>query len=235
MSVTTSQTRTVFISYAREDEPLILPVARLLRAAGAVVFLDQENIPYGDKWEPVLLEQLLTAERILVFWSASAANSAWVRREYLTAIEAGLRVVPIPLDATPLPAELATLQALTALVPLVYQVHSNSAPPRREAWRLSWSPWYGAMLAVVFVSLISITLTLRSSPAAEAEYSEPTPLLRPSVWVFLGVAVLISLMSLIFRRREAPSAERSTRGEERSLQTAVYDVVFGENESVDSA
>ena len=71
--------RRVFVSYSHDDSELVLPFVRLLQAAGAVVFVDTEDINYGDRWEEVLLEHLEAAERILLFWSKNASNSEWPR------------------------------------------------------------------------------------------------------------------------------------------------------------
>jgi len=217
------------MSYAREDEHLILPVVHLLRAAGAVVFCDQEDIAYGDQWESVLLEKLRTSERILVFWSVNAAKSEWVRREYLTAIGAGLRVVPIPLDTTPLSAELAMFQALTALVPLMYQARRSLAPRATLGpWRRPQWLWTSAALMMLLFSMMS--LTLRQSAPVAAEHSESTPLPGAGVWL-LGVVALIAFVSfLAFRRSQSPEQRRG-----QDLQAAIYAVIFGQNANGDSA
>jgi hypothetical protein len=156
--------RTVFISYAREDEDFVLPVVRLLRAAGATVFVDIEDIPYGGDWHSILLERLRGSERILVFWSANASRSDWVRREYLCAISEGLRVVPVPLDDTPLSAELSVFQALTTLVPLIYKARMHRRP---LATRTSWIRFAGLGMVLTYV--------LASSAFILSNESLPTP------------------------------------------------------------
>lgn len=214
MIMPTSQPRTVFISYAREDEQLILPVANLLRAAGAVVFLDVQEIPYGERWESVLLAQLHAAERILVFWSVNAANSEWVRREYLAAIGAGLRVVPIPLDATPLPVELAAFQALTALVPLVYRARRSQTPLFN--WRTS------ALVILVLVTVLVLPLWLPSNAAGPTEVASHDPqsgsLIWDSFWL-IGFLVLMLFGALKW-------AIPATRWGGKKLQVALYDTIF---------
>jgi hypothetical protein len=214
------------MSYAREDEQLILPVVHLLRAAGAVVFFDQEDISYGDRWESVLLEQLRASERILVFWSANATKSEWVRWEYLTAIGAGLRVVPIPLDATPLSEELAMFQALTALVPLMHQARRGLAPRiARGPWRKPRRLWTSVALMMLLFSILSMMLV-----RAPAESAVSTPLLGTGVWL-LGVLALSAFISVLAFKRAKPVAERAGQ----DLQAAVYAVVFGHNVNADGA
>lgn len=240
---TKAQARTVFISYAREDEQFILPVAHLLRAAGAVVFLDQEDIPYGEQWESVLLEKLRASERVLVFWSMNAAKSEWVRREYLIAIGTGLRVIPIPLDKTPLSAELATFQALTSLVPLVYQARRGVAP--RRMGRLEWlSRPSGLQISMALMALIFTIMILpmmqaslpiysmQASPAAE-ESPESALLSGAGIWVLgvLGVLVLILLVKSLGLELASASVQHGGK----DLQTAIYDAIFGETSRGESA
>ncbi len=224
MPADTSQARAVFISYAREDEHLILPVVHLLRAAGACVFLDQEDVSYGDKWEAVLLGQLSASERVLVFWSANAANSDWVRREYLTAIDLDLRVVPVPLDATPLPKELAVFQALAALVPLVYQVQRRQASRGRGWPQYYWyGTMFGTMLFMTFVMILSKgSLFLWSSPVM-AEGPDSRLPVGGSVWL-IGAGALIFLLVLLSLRQTI----RPTQLETQDIQVAIYNTVFGE-------
>ena len=101
----------VFISYARKDEKRIKGHVGLLRAAGVDAFLDTRGLEPGDVWERVLEENVKSCDRMIVFWSKKAAKSEWVRREYQQAIDHGLRVVPVRLDRTRLPEDLAARQA----------------------------------------------------------------------------------------------------------------------------
>lgn len=104
--------RSVFISYAREDWPEVEASADLLRAGGVKVFIDTRDIPFGDRWQEALRKALERCERVLVFWSLAARGSDWVEREWRTALSLGKRIVPMLLDATPLPSELQPLHAL---------------------------------------------------------------------------------------------------------------------------
>lgn len=116
------QTRhNVFISYARADQTWVTAMVNLLVAGGAKVFMDVRDIAYGDNWEDVLKDKLREVERVLVFWSSNAAASRWVAEEYAIAIRHGKRLVPVPIDDTPLPETLARYHALTDLIPLLQQ------------------------------------------------------------------------------------------------------------------
>src|SRR5689334_24908270 len=106
--------RTVFISHASGDRPVVGPIADLLRGAGVEVFFAPESIDFGLPWEDMIWKTLDEAQRVLVFWSARAAESEWVKREYTFALQKRCTVVPIPIDNTPLPTELARIQQLTS-------------------------------------------------------------------------------------------------------------------------
>ena len=119
----------VFISYSRSDSGVVTLAANLLKAGGATVFLDVVDIAYGADWQQVLRDSIGLCERVLVFWSQAAADSKWVTREWKMAAEAGKRIVPILLDATPLPRGLAKFNAMPELRDLVLgQLGAPRAP-----------------------------------------------------------------------------------------------------------
>ena len=107
--------RPVFISYARLDQPQVSRAVEFLRGGGLQVFVDSQSISYGSDWRVALVEAIEKAERIMLFWTAAAAASRWVTREWQLALKRGKKVVPTLLDDTPLPPVLARLQAVTTL------------------------------------------------------------------------------------------------------------------------
>ena len=196
--------RTVFISYARDDIHLVLPIVHLLRAGGATVFVDLEGISYGEKWVDVIFQQLRASDRILVFWSLSAARSDWVKKEYLVAIDNGLRVVPVRLDDTPLPHELSKFQALTTLVPLVYESRRRLRP----------TSWIILNIIAVFAATLPWFLNLRHLAAL----TTPEEL---GLWATL-VAVSAVVIQFACRELSLP------RHKPEELQRTMYEAVFVE-------
>jgi len=162
--------RSVFVSYARSDLAQVKPLARLLRAAGVVVFHDEENIAFGDDWAERLVEAISRAERVLVFWSRNSAASEWVRREYQAALAKGCRVVPILLDDTALPPDLSKLQALTDL-----DRFWKASTARR---RLGWTGT--ATFAVAMAGLVVVARGWRADPSPFHTQHPPPPLTAPS-------------------------------------------------------
>src|SRR3982751_1108620 len=70
----------IFISYARPDEPQAKRVVEGLRAAGYLVWRDDE-LPAHRPYAEVIEERLKSAKAVVVLWSADAAKSQWVRAE----------------------------------------------------------------------------------------------------------------------------------------------------------
>jgi hypothetical protein len=159
----------LFISYSHEDSGSVHPLVRLLQAAGVDVFIDVESVEYGKPWEFELEEAIRNAGRIFVFWSKNAAQSQYVKREYSLAIQIGsVRIIPIPLDNTPLPRELAQFQAYTKLnqdlgqlLVKLEQIEAQlMAPKQRHPYRAVLA----AVIAVIVLSIIAMfsqTVALR--------------------------------------------------------------------------
>lgn len=70
----------VFISYARDDQPMARRVAKSLEAAGLHVWWD-EDLPAHRAYSEVIERNLADARAVVVLWSAAAAKSQWVRAE----------------------------------------------------------------------------------------------------------------------------------------------------------
>jgi len=70
----------VFISYSRENEPLVRRLAEAVKREGYSLWWDDELPPhlvYGD----VIAEEIGKAKSAIVVWSEAAARSEWVRAE----------------------------------------------------------------------------------------------------------------------------------------------------------
>jgi hypothetical protein len=102
----------VFISFSTADLQRVQGLNKFLKALGYEVFLSDESILPGMRWEDTLEEALRAADVLLLFWTRHAAQSEWVEREYkLFATQFPNRLlVPILVDTTPLPKILQHLQ-----------------------------------------------------------------------------------------------------------------------------
>jgi TIR domain len=103
-----NQTTNVFVSYSHTDASLVAPVVKLLRANKSLVFQDIDSIQPGKKWRSEIAKGLAESDLVVVFWCDHASRSDEVCEEWRTAIEQEKDVLPLLLDATPLPRSWVT-------------------------------------------------------------------------------------------------------------------------------
>lgn len=85
--------------------------AQQLAAVYGPALIDRQLQP-GAPWRATIAAGICGAERVLLVWSASAAASSEVRREIDTALVCRRLIVPVLLDATPLPGLVSDTQAV---------------------------------------------------------------------------------------------------------------------------
>lgn len=98
------------ILYARADQ-LHAHRAAGLASVWDTVWLDAD-LQAGTAWRAEVARRILTARRVLVLWSARAAVSPEVAAEWRIALASQAQVLPVMLDDTPMPPELAARQAI---------------------------------------------------------------------------------------------------------------------------
>jgi TIR domain len=84
-----------FFSYAREDADFALRLAEDLKAAGALVWLDQLDIQPGQRWDQAVEEALTQCVRMLVVLTPAAVSSTNVMDEVSFALEERKTIIPI--------------------------------------------------------------------------------------------------------------------------------------------
>lgn len=99
----------VFISYAREDRPVVKALADGLRDAGHEVWWD-EQLSAGDGFREVIEGQLAIADVVVVVWSKRASASRYVLDEAERAVSRGV-LLPVCLD-TAIPLGYGTFNTL---------------------------------------------------------------------------------------------------------------------------
>ncbi len=75
-----------FLSYSRDDAPVVLSVVKELSGSGIDVFTDEIEIGWGDSINEKVFSSLETTRNIVVFLTDSAIQSKWVRKELSTAL-----------------------------------------------------------------------------------------------------------------------------------------------------
>ncbi len=100
---------TIFLSYSTEDLSAKNRIRTRLWSESLPVWEDSRRIRGGDRLDRILESALRGSGVFMLLWSQSAERSRWVRDElfYFRDIEdacaADRMVLPIRLDATPLP------------------------------------------------------------------------------------------------------------------------------------
>ncbi len=105
-----SQSTNVFVSYSHADVSLVAPVVQLLRVNKSLVFQDVDGIQPGKRWRNEIANALSQSHLVVVFWCDHARRSDEVSKEWNAAIEQEKDLLPVLLDATPLPSSLDEFQ-----------------------------------------------------------------------------------------------------------------------------
>lgn len=180
-----NQTTNVFVSYSRTDASLVAPVVKLLRANKSLVFQDIDSIQPGKKWRSEIAKGLAESDLVVVFWCDHASRSDEVCEEWRTAIEQEKDVLPLLLDATPLPPELGDFQWIDFRATvganhasIVSPPHDATLTPQFPAPAKSsrWLSFGGlaAVLAAVVTGGLLFTWTTRA-PQTPVTVSPPPP------------------------------------------------------------
>ncbi len=203
-----NQTTNVFVSYSHTDAPLVAPVVKLLRANKSLVFQDVDSIQPGKMWRNEIAKGLAESDMVVVFWCTHASDSDEVCREWKAAIEQKKDLLPLLLDATPLPPELGDFQWIdfrvmvgTSHASIVsppdksFQIPEAKAPPaeampRARGFRRSWLTMAATAAVVIGVGLTFFTLSERP------EQSVPHVHVPPSVQAPAGTTHPASAESL---------------------------------------
>lgn len=214
----------VFISYSSIDRQIVSAAARLLRAAGATVFQDIDDLNFGDNWDQALRKAIGQCERVMVFWSAAAAQSAGVEREWRFALDAGKRIVPMSLDKTPLPPPLAALHGVPDLLDMLRAAMQLAAaePALQRATTpqpRSSRPVFAVTAGAGLMAAVAYGWLLRTGGSPDDVSRDLPPLVGPGVpglptdaqhmpwaaWlvVVVIVAALVAAATVWHRRRAA--------------------------------
>jgi len=106
----------VFISYSRTDMEFVQKLAKDLQGAGLDVWWDLTDIQGSDVWERKIEEGLRNCEYFIVVLTPASLDSRWVRREYLSADNRGIRIIPLRLKThEEIPLTLRDIQPIEAI------------------------------------------------------------------------------------------------------------------------
>lgn len=90
----------VFISYSRDDLPFVGRLAQDLRACGAALWLDQEEISAGEDWTDAVWEGLKACDLLLLVISPASMDSREVASEWKYYLNNRKPILPLLAAAT---------------------------------------------------------------------------------------------------------------------------------------
>lgn len=96
----------IFISYSRKDKDAADYIANELRARGADVFIDYEDIPPGDEFPLWLSQEVINRDCFVLLVSPNSVVSKWVKREVNWADKHNKKIIPLLMENTEIPDEL---------------------------------------------------------------------------------------------------------------------------------
>lgn len=100
----------VFLSYDRDDTATAAEIASALEEGSHSVWWDQQ-IRGGAQYSKEIEQALTDADAVVVLWSASSVESAWVRDEAAEGRDRG-KLIPVALDATKPPMGFRQFQTI---------------------------------------------------------------------------------------------------------------------------
>jgi hypothetical protein len=103
-------TQSNFLSYARADSEFALKLANSLRIAHANIWIDQLDIPPGNRWDVAIEKALENANNLIVILSKSAISSNNVMDEVSYALEVDKTILPVLFEECNVPFRLRRLQ-----------------------------------------------------------------------------------------------------------------------------
>ncbi len=85
----------VFVSYARANQGVVLPVINAVKRLGKRFWLDQQGIAAGEGWAGEIVRAIKASPRVVVMCSQAAFESDHVKREIYLADRYQKRLVPV--------------------------------------------------------------------------------------------------------------------------------------------
>ena len=101
---------TAFFSYSREDSEFAIRLAEDLKAAGAVVWIDQLDIAPGQEWDNAIEDAVTQCPRMLLILTAASVKSKKVRNEIAFALDEEKTIIPVLCQDCMVPLQLRRIQ-----------------------------------------------------------------------------------------------------------------------------
>jgi len=173
----------IFLSYARDDASKAARVAGGLESAGHTVWWDRD-IHAGSRFSKEIDLALRGAELVVVLWSKSSIESAWVQDEAAAGRDSG-RLVPVLIDRVEPPLGFRQYQSVELM-----------------------GGWRGARALVPLIEAVAKRDGVPTQPSASQSQRSIPPKIGWHIPMLTGIAPLLILASLwfLFLHQRAPSS-----------------------------
>ncbi len=152
--------KSVFISYSRQEVPFVDILLEKLEEHGIQTWLDYRSLVPGKPWLEQILAGIDGADVLLLVVSNASIISPNVQLEYKRALEKNKRILLIIFEAAPLPAELQSCEWIdfrgsfrkgikVLLQRLDQPVQQKPAP--QSGFKTSLTVWFTFLLAVLVI------------------------------------------------------------------------------------
>ena len=121
---TRSSKPSVFISYSEKDKNIALEIAKKLKKANSVVWMDRASLVPGEDFHLGINHALKSAGIVLLLVSTTSMSSAWVTYEWAFAFGSGKRVIPVHIEQ----------MKLAGLHPILTTIHYVNFTDERRPW-----------------------------------------------------------------------------------------------------
>lgn len=231
-----SQSTNVFVSYSHADASLVAPVVKLLRVNKSLVFQDIDGIQPGKRWRSEIAKGLAESHLVVVFWCDHASRSDEMSKEWKVAIQQEKDLLPLLLDATPLPPELGEFQWIdfrgtvgpnhSSIVSSANDVGGSAPPLKAPVKSGRWLLLAG--LTAVFVAAVVYLFTpvpvTVNAPQPPPPGPTPGPLPSPppsevfdlllSKNILLPLALLLAVVACLAWLLRRPPRARASGGDQ---------------------
>lgn len=96
----------IFISYSSRDRESADQLAELLTSAGFTIWIDREGLDVSTVWSGEIVDAIDECTAVVVLLSPNSVQSRNVVREVALAFEKNKKILPLDLEAVPLPRDL---------------------------------------------------------------------------------------------------------------------------------
>jgi hypothetical protein len=163
---------TVFLSYAREDEPRARVLVDALESQGVQVWWDRELVG-GETWRDALESKIREASCVVALWSPRSVGSQFVRAEADLALKQG-KLVPVLIERAEIPLPFG-------------EIHTTDL-----------SAWEGERESREFGELLTALRVRRRAGAGDAGGIRARRL-RAAAWILLPSAMVAAAVPVLMR------------------------------------